>query len=274
VNVAVSDIEIIRSDFARGPFGAVLFDFDGTLSLIRRGWQDVMIPMMVEHLAATHSGESAAELAAVVEDFVARLTGRQTIYQMIELAAQVRARGGTPREPLAYKREYHDRLWKLVGDRVAALERGEAAADDWLVPGSRELLARLAAGGLPLYLASGTDADYVRREAAVLAIDQFFGPRIYGALDDYRQFSKAIVIQRILAERCLEGRQLVGLGDGYVEIQELRRSGGLAIGVASNEHSCTGINAWKRQRLIDAGADVIVGDYRPLDGLMKLIGVE
>ena len=41
-------IEIIRPDFPRGNFRAVLFDFDGTLSLIRRNWQDVMIPMMVE----------------------------------------------------------------------------------------------------------------------------------------------------------------------------------------------------------------------------------
>jgi len=29
----------------------VLFDFDGTLSLIRSGWVDVMVPMMVEILA-------------------------------------------------------------------------------------------------------------------------------------------------------------------------------------------------------------------------------
>ena len=28
----------------------VLFDFDGTLSLIRSGWMNVMVPMMVEIL--------------------------------------------------------------------------------------------------------------------------------------------------------------------------------------------------------------------------------
>jgi len=38
-------IEIIRP--ARGrKFTCALLDFDGTLSLIRQGWQDVMIPMI------------------------------------------------------------------------------------------------------------------------------------------------------------------------------------------------------------------------------------
>ena len=39
-----------------------------------------------------------------------RLNGRQTIYQMIQLADEVTQRGGTPLEPLAYKHRYHDRL--------------------------------------------------------------------------------------------------------------------------------------------------------------------
>ena len=78
-----------------------LFDFDGTISLIRAGWVDVMVPMMVEILANLHTGEEEAALRALVEDFVARLTGEQTIYQMMELAHQVELRGGTPLEPLA-----------------------------------------------------------------------------------------------------------------------------------------------------------------------------
>lgn len=65
-----------------------LFDFDGTISLIRAGWVDVMVPMMVEILTGLGTGESEADLRALVEDFVARLTGEQTIYQMMELARQ------------------------------------------------------------------------------------------------------------------------------------------------------------------------------------------
>src|SRR5437867_9644310 len=104
------EIEVIHPDLPRGRFRSVLFDFDGTLSLIREGWPQVMIPMMVEVLRETGTNETDTELSAAVEEFVMRLNGRQTIYQMIQLADEVRKRGGTPREPLEYKHRYHDLL--------------------------------------------------------------------------------------------------------------------------------------------------------------------
>src|SRR6266567_5790295 len=102
------EIEILRPNLPRGRFRSVLFDFDGTLSLIREGWPQVMIPMMVSFLRETGTRESDAHLTAAVEEFVMRLNGRQTIYQMIELAEEVKRRGGTPLEALAYKKRYHD----------------------------------------------------------------------------------------------------------------------------------------------------------------------
>src|ERR1043165_6021409 len=96
-------IEIVNPQLPRGRFRFVLFDFDGTLSLIREGWPQVMIPMMVDVLRATGTAESDTELAGHVEEFVMRLNGKQTIYQMIQLADEVTRRGGTPLEPLAYK---------------------------------------------------------------------------------------------------------------------------------------------------------------------------
>jgi phosphoglycolate phosphatase-like HAD superfamily hydrolase len=266
-------VEIIRGEFPRGPFRAALFDFDGTLSLVRRGWQDVMIPMMVRHLSATGTRETDEQLQVVVEDFVARLTGRQTIYQMIQLAEEVRQRGGDPREPLEYKHEYHDLLWRQVGDRVARLRSGAARPDELAVPGSRELLAALAGRGIALYLASGTDLNYVRDEVDALAMTEFFAPHIYGALDDFKSFSKAMIVEQILGDMNVAGSAVIGLGDGYVEIEEVKRVGGLAIGVASNEETCRGVNQWKRRRLIEAGADIIVGDYRALSKLLETVGI-
>src|SRR5215467_2416953 len=91
------EIEILNPDLPRGRFRSVLFDFDGTLSLIREGWPQVMIPMMVEELRATGTAETEPGLTAAVEEFVMRLNGRQTIYQMMQLAEEVRRRGGSPR---------------------------------------------------------------------------------------------------------------------------------------------------------------------------------
>src|SRR6516162_8641548 len=137
------DIEILRPGFPRGRFRSALFDFDGTLSLIREGWPQVMIPMMVGVLRETGTRETDSELTAAVEDFVMRLNGRQTIYQMIQLADEVRQRGGQPLEPLAYKHRYHDLLMERIHGRLDALQRGAAKPADWTVPDSHALLADL-----------------------------------------------------------------------------------------------------------------------------------
>src|SRR5215467_9943559 len=106
----VDDFEVLRPDLPRGRFRAVLFDFDGTLSLIREGWPQVMIPMMVDVLRQTGTREDERTLQTNVEEFVMRLNGKQTIYQMMQLVDEVKKRGGQPLEPLAYKHRYHDLL--------------------------------------------------------------------------------------------------------------------------------------------------------------------
>jgi phosphoglycolate phosphatase-like HAD superfamily hydrolase len=256
------EIEVLRPDLPRGRFRSVLFDFDGTLSLIREGWPQVMIPMMVSVLRETGTREAEGELTRAVEDFVMRLNGKQTIYQMIQLAEEVRRRGGRPLEPLAYKHRYHDLLLARIRGRLAALASGEAAPEDWTVPGSHALLGELRRRGLTLYLASGTDLKYVREEAALLGLTPYFGEHVYGALDDYQNFSKKMVIERILRDHGLRGEELLGFGDGFVEIEEIKRVGGVAVAVASDEVNRRGVNAWKRDRLVRAGADVIIPEYR------------
>ena len=184
-------IEMVREDFPRGDYQAAVFDFDGTLSLLRRNWQDTMIPMMVDVLSETGTKESREELHHLVEDYVMRLNGRQTIYQMIRLAEEVQRRGGTPRDPLEYKHQYHELLWKEVGVRIDDVRSGRVPPEIMTVPGSYRLLERLQQAGIMLYLASGTDLKYVREEVALLGLAEFFGNHIYGALDDYKRFSKA-----------------------------------------------------------------------------------
>lgn len=239
----------------------VLFDFDGTLSLIRSGWMKVMVPMMVEILLDLKTGETEEELQAVVEDFVWRLTGKETIYQMIALADAVETRGGKALAPLAYKKMYLDRLWQKIANRVEALRKGDTDPEDYLVPGARALLEHLKERGLTMYLASGTDEIYMKEEARLLGITQYFEGGVYGALDDYKSFSKAILIQRILATADFQGDQFLGFGDGYVEIEEVKNVGGVAVGVASEEPTCARVDEWKRLRLIGVGADYIVPNF-------------
>src|SRR5690242_5061906 len=157
-------IEIIRKGANANRARVVLFDFDGTISTIRSGWMDVMVPMMVDILAELKTGETEEQLRAVVEEFVGRLTGKQTMYQMIELADNITRRGGTPEEPLVYKRRYLDLLWNRIEHRVDELRQG-ASPEKYLVPGSRDLLESLKERGFKMYLASGTDEPYMKEEA-------------------------------------------------------------------------------------------------------------
>jgi phosphoglycolate phosphatase-like HAD superfamily hydrolase len=222
---------------------------------------NVMVPMMVEILADLKTGESEEQLRTLVEEFVWRLTGKETIYQMIAFAEAVEARGGKPLEPLAYKKMYLDLLWVKIESRVEALRKGQADPEQYLVPGARELLERLKHRGLKMYLASGTDEIYMKEEARLLGVSQYFDGGVYGALDDYKSFSKAILIQRILSTAEFQGNEFLGFGDGYVEIEEVKNVGGVAVGVASEEPACTKVDQWKRQRLIGVGADYIVPNF-------------
>jgi phosphoglycolate phosphatase len=268
---APPDLEIVDPNFEPGRVAHALFDFDGTLSLIREGWQRVMEPMFVDELAALNTGESRESLQQSVSDFVARLTGKQTIYQMLELAEQIRRRGGTPKEPLWYKHEYLRRLEVRIHDRIDGLQSGRLTADQFLVPGSIAFLEGLRRRGVRLYLASGTDEPFVKREADLLGLTPFFDGGIYGAVDDYQSFSKKMVVERIVREHRLGGPELLGVGDGFVEIQNTRESGGVALGVPVQEDSPQHVDPWKRRRLIDAGAHLLTPNFRHAGPLLSFL---
>ena len=246
-------IEQVRPGTSAAGARVGLFDFDGTISLIRSGWVDVMVPMMVEILADLKTGESEAELHDLVNEFVWRLTGKETIYQMMEFAEHVSKRGGNALDPLVYKKMYLDRLMHKISGRINALKEGKADPEQYIVPGARELLERLKDQGLKLYLASGTDHANVVEESGLLGVSKYFDGGVFGAQDDLKSFSKKLLIQRIISNTDVAGHQIVGFGDGYVEIEEVKLVGGTAVGVATKEPECEHIDDWKRNRLVGVG---------------------
>jgi phosphoglycolate phosphatase len=250
----------------------VLFDFDGTLSLIRQGWPEVMTPMFAEMLPPL-PGETEEARLQLCNDDIMRLNGKQTIYQMIQLAERIKERGGTPREPLWYKHEYLRRLEERIRHRLEGLRNGSIRPDDLLVYGARQMLEELKRRSLPVYLASGTDEYCVKAEAELLDLPRYFGRHVYGAIDDYKKFSKKMVIERILRENAIPGDQLLSFGDGYVEIENTKEVGGFAVAVASDEaHNGSGqFDEWKRKRLTGVGADMVVPDFRDVEGLIETI---
>ncbi len=59
----------------------------------------------------------------------------------------------------------------------------------------------------------------------------------------------------------------MAVGDGPVEIRNVKAAGGIAIGVPSDEKAGFGLDEEKRERLIKAGADIIVPDFSEAQAL-------
>jgi len=273
VHLPGTRIELLHNARPAKPPAHVLFDFDGTLSLVREGWTEIMVPLLAGHLMPfARPGETPADITAVTRDFVTRLTGKQTIYQMMALADEIKLRGGTPLDPRDYKAEYLDRLMERIASRREGLANGSISRKDMLVPGSLELLDGLRERGATIYIASGTDEAFVIEEARLLGVDVYAPGRVYGALADIAGFSKEMVIRRILSENNVDGASLLGFGDGYVEIADTKAVGGFAVAVATDETHRSGLcDAWKRERLIGAGADIVIPDYREAPALLEYV---
>jgi len=263
-------MEILKLPSKNRIFKSALFDFDGTLSLIREGWQQIMIPYFCELLRACP--DKSGDIEACVTDFVDRLTGKQTIFQCIQAAEEIKKRGGTAEDPMVYKTEYLRRLHEKIKDRKAGLINGSISPEELLVPGSVKLLEKLKEAGLSVYLASGTDNDAVVEEAKLLGLDKYFGDDIYGALDEHAtDCTKELVIKRILNENNITGEELISFGDGYVEIELIANIGGYSFAVATDEKRKKGIDEWKRGRLTQAGASAVIPDFTEADKIMDLV---
>ena len=107
-------VEVRNEGLPSGRIRSALFDFDGTISLIRTGWQDIMIPMMVEILRDAGDEQTEDSLTLYIREYVDRLTGKQTIFQMMQLAEEVERLGGNALDPLDYKQIYNDRLMERI----------------------------------------------------------------------------------------------------------------------------------------------------------------
>jgi hypothetical protein len=96
---------------------------------------------------------------------------------------------------------------------------------------------------------------------------------MYGSTSDLANSSKQAVINRLLKEERIAGEHLLSFGDGPVEIRLTKEAGGLAVGVASDEdvNGSGKIHAQKRHQLLDAGADIIIPDYREANDIIECL---
>lgn len=255
-------IEIVHCESPAVPPKAAMFDFDGTVSVIRAGWHPILIGLFLKYLRETPKGKllSEIELEQIAKNNIEINIGKQPIYQFYSLVRAIQKLEGVPSAAEDYLKEYYRSLFEIVRQRHEQLQSG-IDPQELMVPGTLVLLEMLRRHGLKLYLVSGTEEEFVRKDVRLLCLTDYFDGGIYGSQKDPAAFSKAMIVTKILRENGFVGTELIGLGDGHTETYEIKKVGGFAVGVASNETLRQGIDLWKRDQLIRAGADWIIPDY-------------
>jgi len=256
----------------------VVFDHDGTISTLRQGWEKVMEPMMIKAILGEkyHLADHNLYLRILnrVREYIDKSTGIETLNQMEALIEIIKEFNLIPQSQIldkyGYKKIYNNALMEIVNRRILKYKKAELAIEDFTIKGSIQFLSALRRKGIKLYLVSGTDESDVINEASVLGYAELFNGGIYGALKESKVSTKKKVMERIITTNKLDSARMVAVGDGPVEIREAVKSGGIGIGVASDEIRRFGLNNDKRSRLIKAGAHYIIPDFSNKDILLKL----
>jgi len=252
-----------------GQIKHAVFDHDGTISVLREGWEAVMQSVMIKAILGDRyiSAEERLYHKVVnrVRDYIDKSTGIQTIVQMEGLIEIIKEFGIVPGDKIldkfGYKEIYNKALMAMVDKRTEKLKSGELEVSDFSIKGAIKFLEALREQGITLYLASGTDVDDVKNEANALGYAELFNGGIYGALGDVSKYSKKLVINDIMSSSNLQGPEMMTVGDGPVEMRECRKKDGITVGIASDEVRRHGLNMEKRTRLIKAGAHFIIPDF-------------
>ncbi len=268
----ITPLEILHpGHLPQGRIQAAIFDFDGTVSTLRCGWEKVMRTVMLEYISG--GAEWTEALENKVDQYIDASTGIQTVYQMKWLAEEVEKAGygQVGMDLWWYKDEYNHRLMAQIRQRILALEAGYENPENYLIAGVVPFLEELKKRKIPIYLASGTDHEDVVHEATVLGVAELFSI-IKGAPKREMSCSKEAVIKMLLEENGLSGESLLLVGDGKVEIALGAECGAFTLGAATDEVARRGINVTKRARLVKAGADVIVGDFENLEAILSWLG--
>lgn len=262
-------IEIIRPLPTQRPRLAV-FDYDGTISLIRCGWQQSMSNAFVDALQGLDNPESPSELRAMIDAYVYGTAGQPTNTQMAWIADLVVQRGG-PRLPASeYRARYDSVMAVKIADRIAGAQSGTIAAEELMVPYVRQMLDLVQQAGIPIALLSGTDREFLYQETQALGISHYFGDLVYGPGSHDPNYSKTSAIHEMMQRFDLGDGEIISFGDGPIEADATHAVNGVVIGIALDEEHGAQLDQRKRQLLLEHHASVITIDFREYQQLFAM----
>lgn len=253
--------------YEKADIKVAVFDFDGTISTLRHGWEQVMEPLMIECICGD---KPIPRIEKEVKEYIDSSTGIQTILQMTWLCNKVQEENinkNMPKDPWKYKEEYNRRLLKMISDRK--LEAADNSKK-YLIKGAEDFLAFLCNKNVKVYAASGTDDLDVKAEAEILKVNKYF-TSINGAGEHSTDCSKAAVIERLLNQSNIQANQILVVGDGPVEIELGRKYNTLTLGIVGDEEKREGVSPCKKERLIKAGAHALTDCFDSPEKLWSLM---
>lgn len=250
---------IILEQHKKQKINCAVFDWDGTISTLRCGWETVMQPLMLECI---FGDEYTQDNVKEVSDYIKESTGIQTILQMKWLAERVKQQGRKALDPWDYKAEYNRRL--MVNVEKNKLDAKNGNAKNYIMKGAEKFLKALCVKGIKLYAASGTDEADVIKEAQVLGLEKYFC-EIAGAKPFCEDCSKEATLKRLILEN---HNGLLVVGDGPVEIRLGKQAGACTLGICGNEKLLCTEDAVKVERLTKAGAHALVDCFDNTDKIL------
>ena len=249
---------------------AIIFDFDGTISTLRHGWEAIMENYMYEMITG-NTEIINNELMNEIKSYIDQSMGIQTIYQMQWLKEKATLKNKTKILDIwEYKTGYNDKLMEVVREKTKKLISKELFPKDFRIINSKEFIKDLYNLGHKLFIASGTDHDDVINEMKVLEIFEFFED-VKGAPTKKIACPKEAIVKHLMEDLNYKGNEIAIIGDGKIEIEIAVRINGKAIGMATEETYQLEVNKRKRKKLIEAGAHIIVPHFKDKEAIIQWI---
>tara|TARA_Y100000310_G_scaffold206661_1_gene207086 strand:+ start:778 stop:1668 length:891 start_codon:yes stop_codon:yes gene_type:complete len=274
IKIQDTNIEIVR-DFDPSQLEFALFDFDGTLSRERDGWVNLMVASMSAIMSEVLPIEQAR--IAVLENIEANI-GLPTFTGLRKLNEYRDELGWRRISTKTLKNIYNDQLLKMVDQKRADIKDGVLDHSELVVFGTYFLLDEIKKRYEDnMYVASGSDKSAVAESVDLLEMTKYFGDRVLAAgdLGDPEKCAKKHIIEELVRDKDAHGKILT-FGDGFPEILHTYHNGGVCVGVitsdcSNDEHLGYLTIEKKRKRLMDAGAHIIIPNYKNTPALIKVI---
>jgi len=185
IEMPVNHIKLPVNHFKlKKQFDFALLDHDGTISLLRRGWQEIMLKSIVKdvleenHIWEECSQKRKNDIIQQIEQIIMRTTGIQTLKQMCYFAELVQSTGvNDPKylDPYFLKKIFLSRLDKEINKRLVRIRKNKNEKNKYILPGAESLLSYMNEQNISIFLTSGTDVDNVKKEANLLGYADYFG---------------------------------------------------------------------------------------------------